>query len=117
MVRTVLVLLAASFAFAQPKSAEKPLYIVTYVDVYPNFAADAATAMKQFASDSLKDGATRFEVLRDVQRVNHFAIVEVWPSKEVYEKHLSAPYAKPFRDKLQPMLGSPYDERMYNALP
>ena len=103
--------------FAQPK-AEPQLHVVTYVDVYPNFAAETAKLLQQFAADNRKDaGFVRFEALRDVARANHFAIVEVWQNQKSYEAHLAAPHTKAFRDALQMGLGSPFDERLYNALP
>ena len=103
--------------FAQPK-AEPQLHVVTYVDVYPNFAADTSKLLQQFAADNRKDaGFVRFEALRDVARVNHFAIVEVWRSKQDYDAHLAAPHSKQFREQLQMGLGSPFDERLYSALP
>ena len=103
--------------FAQQKG-EPQLHVVTYVDVYPNFAADTAKLLQQFAADNRKDaGFVRFEALRDVARVNHFAIVEVWQNQKAYEAHLTAPHTKAFRDQLQMGLGSPFDERLYNDLP
>jgi len=103
--------------WAQQK-AEPQLHVVTYVDVYPNFAADTAKLLQQFAADNRKDaGFVRFEALRDVARVNHFAIVEVWQTQKLYEAHLTAPHTKAFRDQLQMGLGSPFDERLYNSLP
>ena len=118
MKRIVLLIILVTFGalFAQQK-AEPPLHVVTYVDVYPNFAADTAKYLQQFAADSLKEGAVRFDVLRDVSRANHFAIVEVWRNRQAYETHLGGQANKQFREKLQPGLGSPYDERLYNALP
>ena len=108
---------AAVWGQAQPKQ-DQALYVVTHIDVYPNFAADTASLLKQFAADSLKDtGAVRFEVLRDVERMNHFTVVEIWKSRAAYEAHLSAPHSKPFRDKLQPWLGSPFDERLSYLVP
>ena len=113
----VILLLAVGVLFAQPK-AEPQLHVVTYVDVYPNFADATAKLLQQFAADNRKDaGFVRFEALRDVARVNHFAIVEVWQSKQAYDAHLAAPHSKAFRDALQMGLGSPFDERLYNALP
>lgn len=110
----VAIMLAAALASAQPAQ----LYVVTYVDVYPNFAADAVKLLTEFRDASLKDkGAVRFEVLRDVGRPNHMAIVEVWSSRQAYEAHRMQPYTRQFREKLQPMLGSPFDERLYNSLP
>ena len=103
-------------AAAQEKSNSR-LYVVTYVDVYPNFAAGATDALKQFAAASRKDaGFVRFEFMKDVVRTNHFAIVEVWQSRAAYEAHLTAPHNKKFRETIQPWLGSPFDERLYNLV-
>jgi quinol monooxygenase YgiN len=113
----VLVVFLLGVLFAQQK-AEPQLHVVTYVDVYPNFAADTAKLMQQFAADNRKDpGFVRFDALRDVARANHFAIVEVWQNQKAYEAHLAAPHTKAFRDQLQMGLGSPFDERLYNSLP
>jgi len=112
-----LILVVFGVMYAQRKD-EPQVHVVTYVDVYPNFAADTAKLLQQFAADNRKDvGFVRFEALRDVARVNHFAIVEVWQSKQAYDAHLALPHSKAFRDALQAGLGSPFDERLYNALP
>lgn len=109
----VLLALAAVSVWAQQQAA-KQLYVVTYIDVFPNFAADTNKFLLQFAADSRKDpGSVRFEVLRDVERTNHFTVVEVWQSRQAYETHLTLDHSKQFRQKLQPGLGSPFDERMY----
>jgi quinol monooxygenase YgiN len=113
----LIILVTVGVLFAQQK-AEPQLHVVTYVDVYPNFADTTAKLLQQFAADNRKDaGFVRFEALRDVARANHFAIVEVWKSKQAYDAHLTAPHSKAFRDQLQMGLGSPFDERLYNALP
>lgn len=122
MKRTVLLvslgLAILGVVFSQQKATEPQVHVVTYVDVYPNFAADTAKLLQQFTADIRKDaGFVRFEALRDVSRANHFAIVEVWQSKQAYEAHLAHPHTKAFRDQLQAGLGSPFDERLYNALP
>ena len=119
MLRLILTVLFCAAAWGQsPPKQDQALYVVTHIDVYPNFAADTAALLKQFASDSLKDtGAVRFEVLRDVERVNHFTVVEIWKSRATYQAHLAAAHSKPFRDKLQPWLGSPFDERLSYVVP
>src|ERR1041385_7949881 len=97
----LLVVLFLGGLSAQQKG-EPQLHVVTYVDVYPNFAADTAKLLQQFAADNRKDaGFVRFEALRDVARVNHFAIVEVWRSKQDYDARLAAPHSKQFREQLQ----------------
>ena len=110
------VMLSMGLALAQTPAGGR-LYVVTYVDVYPNFAPGTVEALQQFVAASKKDaGFVRFEFMRDVSRVNHFAIVEVWQSRQAYEAHLTQPHVKVFRDKIQPWMGSPFDERLYNLV-
>ncbi len=116
-----LLLLLALMLFRVPvgaqQAAAKQLYVVTYIDVFPNAAAETAKALQQFAEDSRKDpGSVRFEVMRDVERTNHFTIVEVWQNRMAYDAHLAVPHTKSFREKIQPGLGSPFDERLYYML-
>ena len=116
--------LVASVALPAPAAAQQkaetkpgPIYVVTYVDVFPNFADATLKALRQFSADSKKDaGWVRFEFLQDVMRTNHFAVVEVWQSRAAYEAHLTQAHSKSFREKIQPGLGSPFDERMYNLV-
>jgi quinol monooxygenase YgiN len=104
---------------AVAQDADERLYVVTHIDVLgPNGAAEAAKMLHEFAADSRKDqGSVRFEVLRDPVRLNHFTIVEVWRTRQDFESHLAASHTKAFREKLQPMLGSPFDERLHKLLP
>jgi quinol monooxygenase YgiN len=81
-------------------------------------AAEAAKMLHQFAIDSRNDqGSVRIEVLREPNRLNHFTIVEVWRTRQDFESHLAASHTKAFREKLQPILGSPFDERLHKLLP
>ena len=96
---------------------QKNVYVVTHVDVTPNYTDDATKALKEFAADSKKDsGVVRFEVLQQDSRLNHYTIVEVWQSRDAFEKHSAAEHTKRFREKLAPMLGSPFDERLHLLL-
>lgn len=109
----LLLALLASLALAQ----NTRLYVVTYVDVYPDFAAKTSEALAQEVAASKKDtGFVRYEFMRDVSRANHFAIVEVWQSRQAYEAHLTQPHVKKFRETIQPWTGSPFDERLYNLV-
>jgi len=117
--------LAATVVFiglSNPTAAQdtdERLYVVTHVDVLgPTGAVEAAKILHQFAIDSRHDpGYVRLEVLRDPDRLNHFTIVEVWRTRQDFESHLAASHTKAFREKLQPMLGSPFDERLHKLLP
>ena len=111
------VLLDSATAQQRADSRSGALYVVTYVDVFPNFTDDTVKALRQFAADSRKDqGSVRFEFLQDVVRTNHFSIVEVWQSRGAYDAHLTQQHSKLFREKIQPGLGSPFDERLYNLM-
>lgn len=122
---TIAAMLAATITFigigspANAQNADERLYVVTHVDVLgQNGAAEAAKMLHQFAVDSRNDqGSVRFEVLRDPDRLNHFTMVEVWGSRQDFESHLAASHTRAFREKLQPMLGSPFDERLHKLLP
>jgi quinol monooxygenase YgiN len=121
MIRAFRILpLIALLALALPAPAQQDqakLYVVTYVDVFPQGAADTNKWLKEFAADSRKDpGCVRFEVLRDVERTNHFTIVEVWQTRQAYEAHTALEHTKRFRENLQKYLGSPFDERLYHTL-
>jgi len=123
--RLILGLALCALALPKPAAAQTPatedrapLHVVTYIDVFPMFAADTAKALQDFAAASAKDpGFVRFDVLRDVDRTNHFAVTEVWRTRKEYEAHLGQAHTKQFRDKIQPGLGSPFDERLYHKLP
>ena len=111
-------LLAALSAPAPAQDPGQKLYVVTHVDIGgPALAAEGAKLLQQFATDSVKDpGSIRFELLREPNRINHFTIVEVWQNRQAFETHLTLPHTKSFREKIQPLLGSPFDERLHILL-
>ncbi len=97
-----------------------PVYVVTHVDVIggPQGTADAIKAMHEFQVASLKDpGAIRFEVLQQDSRLNHFVMLEVWQSREAYDAHNGLEHTRKFREKINPILGSPFDVRLHRMMP
>ena len=101
-----------------PASAQDRLYVVTYVDLMPNFADDGSKVLQKYASDCRKEkDIVRFELFHDIGRKNHFTMVGAWQNQASFDAHLEADHTKQFREKLQPMLGSPLDERLYSILP
>src|SRR5438094_7486887 len=107
-----MVLFAATLAAAQT-------YVVIHVDIAgtPAIVAEATRLLKEFSADSQKDpGVVRFELLIQDGRLNHFTIVEVWQTREAFETHSGSEHTKRFREKIQPMLGSPFDERLHGLL-
>jgi quinol monooxygenase YgiN len=106
---TALLFLAASLVLS---AQDGKLYVVTHIDVFPNYTADGAKLLRQYASESRGDkGLVRFEMLVDVSRKNHFTVVSIWDNQAAFDAHLEAAHTRQMREKLQPMLGSPFDER------
>lgn len=94
--------------------ATENLYVVTHVDLMPPHAAAGLKLLLQFASESMHDhGCIRFEVLQEPSRRNHLTLVEVWETASAFEEHESSQHTRSFREKLHPMLGSPYDQRLH----
>lgn len=121
--RVLQLLFAALFllsftAASHAQNASDKLYVVTHVDLTPNNTEEGTKLLQQFAADSRHDpGVVRFELLEDNARHNHFTFVEVWENSKAFDGHEAAEHTKNFREKLQPMLGSPFDERLHHIMP
>lgn len=101
----------------QPTPSGRIVYAITHVDVIPPRTNDVITALGQMAEASRKDqGNGRLEVLQQVGRPNHFTVVEIWNNKRMLENHQVLPRTIQFREQIFPMLGAPYDERLYKIL-
>jgi quinol monooxygenase YgiN len=104
----------AGWARAQESGTQGKIYVVAHVDVLPTEAVAGTKLLQQYAADSRKDkGAVRVEVYIQVSRINHFSVVEVWQNRQALEAHEAAAHTKKFREQIDPLLGSPYDERLH----
>ena len=104
---------------AHAQEAGQQVYIVTHVDTFGGEKAnEAAKLLQQYVADSKKDsGAVRIELVREPNRLNHFALIEVWRSRKDFEAHLDVAHSVAFRNKIQPILGGPFDERLHVLMP
>ena len=102
----------------QPRSARAQaaeVVVVTHVDVAPN--PQVAVMLTDLATASRKEpGNIRFDVVQHTMRANHFTVLEVWRDQKALDAHSASPHTKHYRDTLQPMTGSPLDERVYKAV-
>ena len=104
-----------SVAAPRGPSTSSAIQVVTHVDV--SNATDTATLLKRLADASrMEAGCLRFDVLQHTMRANHFTVVEVWVSERAHEAHVAAAHTKQYRDELQPMTGSPLDERIFRIV-
>lgn len=99
---------------AMPPAAPQAVHVVTHVDTIPNPQRDATAMLKRQADESRKEeGNVRFDVFQQANRSNHFTIVEVWKDRRALDRHTAAAHTKQYREEIQPLLGSPIDERLF----
>ena len=112
----VAILGLAGLSAAQEPGTRDRIYVVTHVDTLPG-NGPGAKLLQQYAAESRKDkGAVRVELYAQISRTNHFTLVEVWENQQAFEAHEAATYTKQFREQIQPMLGSPFDERLHQIV-
>ena len=114
-----LLMLASSLGVqlqAQP-SPDTARYAVSYVEVMPSARAAMVAALKQYRDASRQeDGYVRVDLLEQVAQPGHFAIVERWKDQQAFDSHGTASPVKAFRDALQSIRLSDYDQRPYKSL-
>jgi autoinducer 2-degrading protein len=105
-----------ALAFALPATAARAqgdVHLHIYVEAAPSAARQVAALLKEVAEASRKEpGVVRFEVMQRVTPASHFAIVGTWKDQAALDAHLAAGSSKQFRDKVQPHLIAPLDDRL-----
>ena len=91
--------------------------VVTHVDVPPQSKNETEALLKRLAEESRKDdGNLRYDVFQQTApRTNHFTVLAVWKDRNAFDAHETKPPTRRFREVLAPMLGAPYDDRLYTA--
>lgn len=94
------------------------VFIVSHVDIAGQGAqAEAPGMLTRLAESSRREaGNLRFDVLQHMMRATHFTVVETWQNQAALDTHAAAAHTKEYRDVLQPISGSPLDERLYKAV-
>jgi len=93
-------------------AADQASFVVTYIEVAPSAAAEAARLVKDVANASRKEpGNLRYEILQRLGEPSHFAILEVWNDAKAFQQHGATASMKQFRDRLKPLAVGAYDER------
>lgn len=108
----------AGLSVAAPTARPDPqtLYVLTHVDVFPAGKDQAVELVKALAEAARKDGGNLwFDVLQQDGRPNHFTLFEGWRDRKAFGASIAAAHTKDFRQKLNPLEGALYDERLYQA--
>ena len=99
------------------ESQSGAIYVVTHVDVIPAGKDDCMAALKAMSVDTAGDaGNIRYEALQQANRGNHFTVIEAWTSRKALDAHAMAAHTRAFREKISPVAGALYDDRIYKAL-
>jgi quinol monooxygenase YgiN len=99
------------------KAATVPgaVYMQVHLDVFPPGIAKTLVALKELAEAARKgEGNLRFDVVQSIQQpTSHTTLYGGWQSRKAYDAFEGSGYARRFRDAIGPLLGSPYDDRLY----
>ena len=91
------------------------VFVVSHVDVAPN--TEAPNLLQRLADASRQEaGNLRFDVIQHEERANHFTVVEHWQNQAALDTHVAAAHTREYRDAMQPLTGSPLDERAYTPI-
>lgn len=117
-----LLLLAALSAAGSPLRAHvKPagrIMVITHIDVIPDAyipgnEEKAQAAFREQATATKADaGLVSYAFFQEAGGGNHFTLVEVWATPADFAAHEGAKHTIAFRTVLQPLLGSPFDQRV-----
>ena len=104
---------AASRAQAPAPSPGQPVYVVALVDFIPDFQEKGLGLLRDYAAEARHaPGAIRFEVVREIFPPNHFTLLEAWDNEASRQAYEYGVRTKQFRADIQPLIGSPFTERL-----
>jgi len=93
------------------------IYAVTHVDVTPPNKDECMAMLKKLANETRKEPSSlQFEAWQQNNRGNHFTVTEIWKDRAAIDGHITTAATREFREKLGPMSGALYDERLYKSL-
>jgi quinol monooxygenase YgiN len=99
----------------RPASGSDTLYMQVHLDVFPPGLAPTLVEVREVAEAARKgDGNLRYDVVQSVKApMSHMTLFAAWQSRKAFDAYEMSDYARAFRDKVGPLLGSPFDDRLY----
>jgi quinol monooxygenase YgiN len=100
---------------ARPTAAGDVVYMQLHLDVFPPGIDPTVAAAKVVAEAARKgDGNLRYDVVKSVKPpLSHMTLIAAWQSRKAFDAYEDSAYARQFRNVVGPLLGSPYDDRLY----
>ena len=104
-----------SVAPPQAAAGGDTVYMQLHLDVFPPGIDTTLAAAKAVAEAARKgDGNLRYDVVRSVKPpLSHTTLVAAWQNRKAFDAYEASAYGRQFRDTVGPLLGSPYDDRLY----
>ena len=100
---------------AQAAAGGDTVYMQLHLDVFPPGIEATLAAARAVAEAARKgDGNLRYDVVRSVKPpLSHTTVLAAWQNRKAFESYENSAYARQFRDAVGPLLGSPFDDRLY----
>jgi quinol monooxygenase YgiN len=94
------------------------IYMQAHVDVFPPGIDATLAAMKQVAEAARRiESNLRYDVVQSVKPPqSHSTIFAAWQNRTGFNEYEMSSYARQFRNTVGPLLGSPFDDRLYTPL-
>jgi (4S)-4-hydroxy-5-phosphonooxypentane-2,3-dione isomerase len=91
------------------------VYMQLHLDVFPPGIDATLAAAKAVAEAARKgEGNLRYDVVKSVDPPqSHTTLLAAWQNRKAFDAYENSAYARQFRDAVGPLLGSPFDDRLY----
>ncbi|HLK81267.1 MAG TPA: antibiotic biosynthesis monooxygenase [Xanthobacteraceae bacterium] len=100
---------------SQPAAGPDTIYMQLHLDVFPPGIEPTLAAAKAVAEAARKgEGNLRYDVVKSVKPPqSHTTFLAAWRDRRAFDAYESSADARRFRDTVGPLLGSPFDDRLY----
>jgi quinol monooxygenase YgiN len=108
---------APSQAPSVKQDAPMSVYVIAHLDLGPPDQARGQAALAKMVEEARRSpGNLRFAAWQQSNRPNHFNIIAVWRSQAAFDDFSASAGAREYRASVAPLIGSPYDERLYRRI-
>jgi quinol monooxygenase YgiN len=103
---------------AKAATGGETIYMQLHLDVFPPGIEKTLAAAKTVAEAARGgEGNLRYDVVRSVKPpLSHTTLFAAWQSRKAFDAYEMSAYHRQFRDEVGPLLGSPYDDRLYTPV-
>jgi len=92
-------------------------YVIAHIDLAASDLSRVQKALYSLADSARRtDGNLGFESLQEINHPNHFNLISAWLGEAPFHSFAASTAAREFRQAIGPLLGSPYDERLFRRV-